>query len=69
MFKSLNDDAYEPFDYTAVKIDAWYDRHTMDWVIQVLNKDGYDVTDCVRVGDKKTKDIVVSDLKAEYGIK
>ena len=69
MFKILNDDAYEPFDDKVVKIDAWYDRHTRDWVIQILNKDGYDVTDCVRVGDKKTKDMVVSDLKAQYGIK
>ena len=68
MFVRIMDEDYEPLDYTAAKIDAWYDRHTRDWVIQVLNKDGYDVTDCIRVGDRKTKDLVVRDLKAEYGI-
>lgn len=58
----------ENFDYTAASIDAWYDRHTRDWVIQVLNKDGYDVRDCIRAGDKKAKDAIVRDLKEEYGL-
>ena len=59
---------YEPFDETVVKIDAWYDRHTHDYCIQKLNKDGYQIGDAIRVGDKATKDAVVKDLKQEYGI-
>lgn len=55
-------------DYKPATIDAWYDRHTRDWCIQILNKEGYEVQDCIRVGDKKTKDSVVKDLKKEFGI-
>ena len=56
------------FDAKPAKIDAWYDRHTRDYCIQILNKDGYEVRDCIRVGDKVSRDAVVRDLKEEYGI-
>lgn len=60
---------YEAFDETVVEIDAWYDRHTRDYCIQLLNKDGYQVGDCYRVGTKAGKDAIVRDLKEEYGLK
>ena len=59
---------YEPFDEKVVKIDAWYDRHTRDWCIQLLNKDGYQIGDAYREGTKEGKDPTVASLKEEYGI-
>lgn len=59
---------YEPFDEKVVKIDAWYDRHTRDWCIQLLNKDGYQIGDAYREGTKEGKDHTVASLKEEYGI-
>ncbi len=59
---------YEPFDDKVVKIDAWYDRHTRDWCIQLLNKDGYQVGDAIREGTKSGKDYMVKELKEEYGL-
>lgn len=57
-----------PFDETVVEIDAWYDRHTRDWCIQLLNKEGYQVGDPIRVGTKEEKDSEVRWLKKEYNI-
>lgn len=57
-----------PFDDKVVEIDAWYDRHTRDYCIQCLNKEGYQVGDAVRVGDKWSKDKVVADLRKEHGL-
>ena len=59
---------YEEFDETVVEIDAWYDRHTRDYCIQLKNKDGYQVGDAYRVGNKAEKEWLVADLKKEYGI-
>lgn len=59
---------YEAFDETVVKIDAWYDRHTRDWCIQLLNKDGYQVGDAIRVGTKAGKDSEVKWLKEQYNL-
>ena len=56
----------EAFDEKIAKVDAWYDRHTKDYCIQLLNKDGYQVGDSIRVGNKLDKDIVVRELKQEY---
>ena len=56
----------EAFDEIVVKIDAWYDRHTKDWCIQLLNKDDYQVGDAIRVGNKKDKDCEVKYLKELY---
>lgn len=58
----------KPFDYEVAGIDAWYDRHTRDWCIELLNKDGYQVGDAIRVGDKETKNAVVKELREEYGL-
>ena len=59
---------WEEFDETVVSIDAWYDRHTRDWCIQKLNKDGYQIGDAIRVCGKTVKDNVVKELKEEFGI-
>ena len=59
---------YPTFDEVVVEIDAWYDRHTRDYCIQCLNKEGYQVGDAVRVGDKWSKDKVVADLRKEHGL-
>ena len=56
------------FDTKVVKIDAWYDRHTRSYCIQLLNKEGYQVGDAIYVGNKADKNAVVKDLKAEYGL-
>lgn len=60
---------WKPFDEKVVSIYVWYDRHTRDYCIQLLNKDGYQVGDSIRVGTKEDKDWVVRNLKKEYGIK
>lgn len=60
---------WEHFDETVTEVVAWYDRHTRDWEIWCNNKDGYQVGDTIRVGDKATKDAVVADLKEEHGLK
>lgn len=59
---------YDPFDEKVTTIDAWYDRHTKDWCIQLLNKDGYQVGDAIRVGDKASKDAEVKWLKEQYNL-
>lgn len=48
------------FDTKVVKVDAWYDRHTRDYCIQLKNKDGYQVGDSIRVGTKADKEAEVN---------
>ena len=59
---------WEEFDETVVTIDAWYDRHTRDYCIQLLNKDGYQIGDAIRVGDRDSKESMVKERKEEYGL-
>lgn len=59
---------FEEFDSSVAKIDAWYDRHTRDWVVELLNKDGYQIGDVVRCPDKKAKDSEVKYLKEKYNL-
>ena len=47
------------FDEKIVAIDVWYDKHTRDYCIQLLNAEGYQVGDSVRVGTKQDKDAEV----------
>lgn len=56
------------FDETVVKIEAWYDRHTKDYCIQLKNKDNYQVGNSIRVGTKKDKNSEVERLKKEYNL-
>lgn len=56
------------FDDKVTAIDAWYDRHTRDYCIQLLNADGCQVGDAVRVGNKADKDAEVEYLKAKYNL-
>ena len=59
---------YKPFDNKVAKIDAWYDRHERDWVIEKLNAEDFQVGDVIRVYDKKTKDIIVKELREKFGV-
>lgn len=61
-------DGYTEFDEKVVKVDAWYDRHTRDWCIQLLNKDGYQVGDAERMCGKKAVEEEVKYLREKYGI-
>lgn len=56
------------FDETPAKIEAWYDRHTRDYCIQLLNKEGYQIGNSIRVGTKVDKELTVKELKAEYNL-
>lgn len=67
MFKILNENMVQ-FDCRVASIDAWYDRHTRDYCIQLLNKDGYQIGDAIRCGDKKSKDAIVKEFKEKYKI-
>lgn len=64
----IKDYDYIPFDEKVVEIDAWYDRHSKSWCIQLLNKEGYQVGNAIWVGNKEDKDAVVTDLKIEYNL-
>lgn len=55
----------EAFDETVVSIDAWYDRHTKLWVIQKLNKSGYQVGDAIYVYGKKAAMDTKKELEQE----
>jgi len=65
-FRILNEG--KPFDNKVVKIDAWYDRHTRDYCIQLKNKEDYQVGDSVRVGTKEDRDYIVACYREEYGL-
>lgn len=56
------------FDEKVVKIDAWYDRHTRDYCIQLLNKEGYQVGNSIRVGTRSDKESEVKRLAEEYNL-
>ena len=58
----------DEFDTTVTQIDAWYDRYTRNHIIQLKNKDGYQVGDAIFAGNKKDRDSLVKGLKEEYGI-
>lgn len=64
----IKDYDYIPFDEKVVEIDAWYDRHSKSWCIQLLNKEGYQIGNAIWVGNKEDKDAVVTDLKIEYNL-
>lgn len=64
---TLNGD-WEAFDETVASVDAWYDRHTRLWIIQLRNKDGYQVGDAVIVYGKADAMKRTAELKAEYGL-
>lgn len=50
------------------KIDAWYDRHERYWVVQKLDKEGYQIDDSIICPDKAIKDATVAELKEEFGL-
>lgn len=58
----------EQFDETVASIDAWYDRHTRLWIIQKLNKEGYQIDNATYVYGKKLAMQVAAELKEQYGL-
>ncbi|MBQ6679512.1 MAG: hypothetical protein IJM76_05760 [Lachnospiraceae bacterium] len=54
-----------PFDDRVVSVDAWYDRHTRLWVIERLNKDGYQIGDAIYVYGKKDAMEIKAELERE----
>lgn len=64
----IEDDDYKPFDSKVVKIDAWWDRHSRNYIIELLNKDGYQVGNAIVVGTKASRDFMVRELKQQYGL-
>lgn len=56
------------FDSTVTSVDAWYDRHTRLWCVQLLNKDGYQVGDAEYVYGKAEAELVKAELKKQYNI-
>lgn len=59
---------YIEFDEKVVKIDAWYDKHTRLWVIQKLNKEGYQIGDALYIYGKASAMIEKKNLEEEYGL-
>ena len=55
-------------DRKVTRIEAWYDPHYKDWVIELQDNNGYEVEDCIRVVGRKAKDKMVKELKEQYGI-
>lgn len=58
----------EQFDETVASIDTWYDRHTRLWIIQKLNKEGYQIDSATYVYGKKLAMQVAAELKEQYGL-
>lgn len=61
-------DVSKQFDETVVKIDAWYDKHTRLWVVQKLNKDGYQVGDADYVYGKTNAMEEKAELEKKYNL-
>lgn len=66
-FRIVDEDAME-FDTAVTSVDAWYDKHTRLWVVQLLNKDGYQVGDAQYVYGKAEAKAVKAELEKEYNI-
>lgn len=66
-FTIVDEDAME-FDTAVTSVDAWYDMHTRLWVVQLLNKDGYQVGDAQYVYGKTEAKAVKAELEKEYNI-
>ena len=62
------DDDTEVFDEEVASVDAWYDKHTRLWIIQLLNKDGYQIGDATIVYGKSEAKAVKAELEKEYNI-
>ena len=63
----LNEEWTE-LDENITALDMWYDRHTKLWVIQKLNKDGYQIGDAVIVYGKKSAMETAEEIRKEYNI-
>ena len=56
------------FDEEIASVDMWYDAHMKLWVIQKLNKEGYQIGDAVIVHGKKDALRTKKEIEEECGI-
>lgn len=52
----------------VVSVDAWYDRHTRLWCIQLEDENGYQIGDAEWVYGKTDAMARKAELEAEYNI-
>ena len=55
-------------DETITDVDVWYDRRTRLWVIQKLNKNGYQIGNAIFVYGKKSAMETAEEIRKEYNI-
>lgn len=53
---------------TIVKIDKWYNRHTISWVIQFKDKNDSQVGEAFYCGNKDEANRIYNDMTKEYGL-
>ena len=56
------------FDNTPETIDKWYDRKTRSWVIQIKNKEGFQLGEAQYFGTKQEAENEYKRLKAAYNL-
>lgn len=59
---------WEELDENITSIDAWYDKHTKLWCIQLVNSEGCQVGDAIWVYGKKDAMIRKAELENQYGL-
>lgn len=67
MFK-IRIDEYKEFDEKVNSVDCWYDKHTKLWVIQMLNKDGYQIGRAEYIYGKKAAQTRKNEIEKEHNI-
>ena len=56
------------FDEKIAYIDCWYDRHTRLWVLQKMNKEGFQIGDAYYIYGKKEAQEYKKQLEQEAGL-
>ena len=56
------------FDEKIAYIDCWYDRHTRLWVLQKMNKEGFQIGDATYIYGKKDALAYKKQLEQEAGL-
>lgn len=58
----------DKFDESVVKIDVWYDRHTRNWVVMKMNKNGDQIGGADFPYTKKEALELKDEYEKEYGL-
>jgi len=59
---------FQPFDEKPAKIEKWYDRKTRSWVIELQNKEGFQLGNAEYVATKPEAIAEENRLKKEYNL-